>query len=85
MSFRELSSLVNTDGALYTTLVTGQSGSEYNVEIQVMSDGGTENVRVAGGIDDGRINSRLLFLPATRPLSGGFIVAPDGCITVELG
>ncbi len=56
----------------YLTVV-GQSGTEYQIEVQFFWDSQPDgDLRVFGGIDDGR------FLAALAPLCDSFIVSPTG-------
>lgn len=55
----------------------GESGSTYQIEIDVLWDdplGASSNLRVIGSIDDGG------FLASLLPLTSDFIMAPDGKI-----
>ena len=54
--------------------VRGPSGTEYQIEINVMWDshGDRIDIRVMGAIDDGRLPGALL------PLCDSFILAPNG-------
>ena len=56
---------------------TAPSGTKYQVEIQVLWDGGPGgNIRVLGSVDDGGWQ-------AFKPLSRDFIKAPDGSLLGE--
>ena len=70
-TYRDLAAMVGGD---FVSEASGPSGVEYQIEINVMWDSPKEkvNVRVSGGIDDGR------FWTACCPLCDAFIVAPDG-------
>ncbi|NQU20330.1 MAG: hypothetical protein HQ567_03540 [Candidatus Nealsonbacteria bacterium] len=58
--------------------VVGQSGTEYQIEVQVFWDAKPDgDIRVFGGIDDGR------FLAAFAPLCDSFIVSPVGELVGE--
>ena len=52
----------------------GDSGTEYQIEIEVFWDDPREkaNLRILGSIDDGRLPGAFL------PVCDSFIVAPDG-------
>lgn len=71
LSYSELVNLVATNEAVR---VTGPSGVEYQVEIEVLWDSPRDkmNVRVIGGVDDGR------FLSALCPFCKSFVVGPSG-------
>ena len=59
------------DPDVYT--VTGSSGTEYQLEVQVMWDNQPDgNLRIMAGIDDGG------FFSAFAPLTEGFILSPSG-------
>jgi hypothetical protein len=65
-------------GNLGCVEVTGPSGLQYQIEVDVLWDdknGG--NVRVMAGIDDGT------FRAALSPLTDSFIKAPDGAFVDE--
>ena len=59
--------------------VKGESGVVYQVEVQALWDDGRPggNLRVMVSIDDGR------GWRAFKPLTSGFIVAPDGSLVGE--
>lgn len=68
-SHRELQALLKEPDVL---VVTGPSGTEYQIEIQAVWDGRRGgNVRVFGTIDDGGWRAFL-------PLATDFMMAPDG-------
>jgi hypothetical protein len=70
--------LTATIGNLGCVEVTGPSGSEYQIEVDVLWDDKKDgNVRVMAGIDDGTIRA------AFSPLTDGFIKAPDGSFIDE--
>ncbi len=71
---RTYNDLVELVGTNVVTQIRGQSGSEYQIEIEVMWDSPREksNVRVTGAIDDGRLPGALC------PLCLSFILSPDG-------
>jgi hypothetical protein len=75
-TYRDLAAMVGGD---FVSEASGQSGVKYQIEINVMWDFSKEkvDVRVLGGIDDGR------FWTACCPLSDSFIVAPDGSFIGE--
>jgi len=70
-SYGDLTKLIGTNSAVQ---VSGPSGAEYQIEIDVMWDSPRDKVdiRVMGAIDDGRLPGALL------PLCDSFILAPDG-------
>ena len=70
-SYADLAGMVGTNSVV---VACGPSGVEYQIEIEVMWDSTRDkvNIRVIGGIDDGR------FLSALSPLCDSFILAPDG-------
>ncbi len=70
-TYRELVQLMGVDDVAE---VRGPSGTEYQIEIEVMWDSPREksNVRVVGSIDDGRLPGALC------PLCDSFIISPDG-------
>ena len=73
-TYAELQSIV---GKIETDQVKGESGTQYQVEIQVMWDADPQrNIRVIGSIDDGGWRAFL-------PLSDSFIMAPDGSFVGE--
>jgi hypothetical protein len=73
-TYAELQSIV---GKIETDQVKGESGAQYQVEIQVMWDADPQrNIRVIGSIDDGGWRAFL-------PLSDSFIMAPDGSFVGE--
>jgi hypothetical protein len=75
---RPYADLTATMGNLGCVGVTGPSGAEYQIEVDVLWDdkkGG--NVRVMAGIDDG------MFRAAFSPLTDGFIKAPDSSFIDE--
>ena len=75
MAYGELAGLI---GAVQVVQVTGPSGTEYTIEVDVLRDdpkGG--NLRVIGGIDDGG------FRAAFRPLSDDFVLTPEGRLLGE--
>ena len=60
-----------------TFQVNGESGTQYQVEVQVFWDNKLQqNIRVMGSIDDG--GWRAFF-----PLADSFIMAPDGSFVGE--
>jgi len=71
---RSYDDLVKMMADVHVTEVTGLSGSEYTIEVEVMWDSPREKgaVRVVGAIDDGRLPGALV------PLTESFIVAPFG-------
>ena len=75
-SFRQRSyaDLVALIGDVSVAEISGPSGAEYQIEIEVRWDspGERTNIRVLGAIDDGR------FLSALSPLGDSFILSPDG-------
>jgi hypothetical protein len=69
-SYRDLVGLM---GDVQVTQAVGPSGTEYQIEIEVMWDSLREHTRilVLGAIDDGRLPGALL------PLTDSFLVGPD--------
>jgi hypothetical protein len=64
-------------GKIDTFQVKGESGTQYQVEVQLFWDDKLrQNIRVMGAIDDGGWRA---FLPFTE----SFIMAPDGCFVGE--
>ncbi len=61
-----------------TTELTGSSGTTYQLETQAFWDSGRpgKNLRVLVSIDDGGIR-------AFAPMSGDFIISPDGVFIGE--
>jgi hypothetical protein len=76
---RSYSDLVKSVGATSVVQVHGPSGTEYQVEIEVMWDPPRDKsvIRVLGAIDDGRLPGAL------TPLCDSVIVAPDGTFVGE--
>jgi len=76
---RSYADLVSLVGTISVVEVRGQSGAEYQIEIEVLWDSKRDklNVLVMGGIDDGR------FFSALSPLCDSFIVGPDGTFVGE--
>jgi hypothetical protein len=69
--------LVDWIGETSVAGVEGASGTAYQIEVQVYWDGAEGGpVRVMGGIDDGGWRAFV-------PLTGGFIMAPDGSFVGE--
>ena len=65
-------------GEVDTYQITGESGAQYQVEVQVFWDDKLQrNIRVIGGIDDGGWRAFL-------PLTDSFIMSPDGSFVGEL-
>lgn len=73
---RSYADLVTLMGDIHLTEVAGPSGTEYQIELEVMWDSPREktNIRVLGAIDDGRLPG------AMAPVADSFIVAPDGTV-----
>jgi hypothetical protein len=71
---RSYADLVAMIGEVRTAALSGPSGTEYQIEVEVRWDSPNEkrDVRVLGGIDNGRFTSALM------PLNASFIVGPDG-------
>jgi hypothetical protein len=69
---RSYEELVKMMGDVQATEVTGASGAEYTVEVEVRWDSPRDkmDLRVLASIDDGRLPG------AFAPLSKSFIVAP---------
>jgi hypothetical protein len=76
---RNYSELLALMGDVSVLEVVGESGAEYQIEIEVFWDdpGKKANLRVMGAIDDGRLPGALL------PLCQSFLVAPDGSFVGE--
>lgn len=70
-SYDELTKLIGTNSIVE---VRGPSGTDYQIETEVIWDSLREkvNILVMGAIDDGRLPGALL------PLCDSFILAPDG-------
>lgn len=65
-------------GEIETCQVVGESGVQYQVEVQVFWDDKLQqNIRVMGAIDDGGWRAFL-------PLTDSLIMAPDGSFVGEL-
>ena len=74
LDYKELISLIEN---IETFQVIGETGTQYQIEIQAFwDDQPNGNIRVLGSIDDGGIRSFV-------PLSADFIVAPDGTFIGE--
>ncbi len=73
---RPYGDLVKLVGSNLVSEARGPSGSEYQIEIDVMWDSPRDKVdiRVIGAIDDGRLPGAL------APLCEAFILTPDGTI-----
>jgi hypothetical protein len=70
LSYAELAARIGDDEQCE---ITGPSGAEYQIEIQLLWDGQPDgDIRVFGGIDDGT------FRAAFRPVCSSLVVAPDG-------
>ena len=64
-------------GKIDTLQIKGETGTEYQVEVQVFWDNKLkQNIRVSGAIDDGGWRAFL-------PITDSFIVAPDGTFIGE--
>ena len=76
---RTYDDLVRLEGTNSVIVVCGPSGTEYQIEIEVMWDSPREkvNILVMAAIDDGRLPGAL------SPLCGSFILAPDGTFVGE--
>lgn len=70
-AYGDLVKLVGTNSVL---AIRGPSGTEYQIEVDVMWDSLRDrvNVLVIGAVDDGRLPGAL------APLCASFILAPDG-------
>ena len=69
--------LVDWIGETSVAEIEGASGTTYQIEVEVACDGAEGGpVRVMGGIDDGGWRAFV-------PLTGGFIMAPDGSFVGE--
>ena len=74
-SYRELITSLGNQGC---DVVIGPSGTEYQIEVDVVWDGNAGgDVRVIGSIDDGHL------LAAFCPLSDSFIISADGSFVGE--
>lgn len=63
---------MNQVGESHQSVVKGASGTDYQVDVQVVWDGEAHgNIRVIGSIDDGGWR-------AVVPLTDAFLLAPDG-------
>ena len=71
---RSYEDLVALIGDVHVTEISGPSGADYQIEVEVLWDapGERTNILVLGAIDDGR------FLSALTPLTDSFILKPDG-------
>jgi hypothetical protein len=71
---RSYADLVALIGDVRVAEISGPSGATYQIEVEVRWDSPSDqtNIRVLGGIDDGR------FLSALTPLNDSFIVSPGG-------
>jgi len=75
---RSYADLVALIGDVHVAEISGPSGAEYQIEVEVRWDSpGDRTVRVLGAIDDGR------FLSALTPLTDSFILSPDGHFVAE--
>lgn len=73
-SFSDLQARI---GNTHTARLAGESGKQYQIEIEIFWDGQAgQNIRVLAAIDDGGWRAFL-------PLSDGFIIAPDGSFVGE--
>jgi hypothetical protein len=73
---RSYSELVGLLGEVRVAEAVGPSGAEYQIEVEVRWDspGERTDIRVSAAIDDGGLTGSLV------PVSGGFVVVPDGTI-----
>ena len=71
---RPYADLLALMGDVHVATISGPSGVEYQVEVEVIWDSPKErtNITVMGSIDDGR------FLSALSPLTVSFILTPEG-------
>ena len=71
---RRYGDLVGLIGHVQVAEVVGRSGTEYQIEVEVMWDSPRKktNVRVIGSIDDGHLPRAIV------PLCESFIVSPAG-------
>ena len=71
LAYADLAKLVGTNSVV---VVLGPSGTEYQIEIEVMWDSLRDrvDVLVMGAIDDGRLPG------AISPLSDSFVITPGG-------
>lgn len=75
LTYAELVSTVGSDEQLE---IAGESGTQYQIEVQFMwEDKRGGDIRVSAGIDDGSIRG------AFRPVCEVFIVRPDGRLMGE--
>ncbi len=75
LSYSDLVAKMDDDDCV---TVVGQSGTEYQIEVQLFWDSKPDgDIRVLGGIDDGR------FLAALAPLCDSFSVSPAGEVVGE--
>jgi len=64
-------------GVIDTCQVNGESGKQYQIEVQVLwDDDHQQNIRVMGAVDDGGWRAFL-------PLTDSFIMAQDGSFVGE--
>ena len=74
---RSYQELVDQVGESHQNTVKGASGTDYQVDVQVVWDGDVHgNIRVIGSIDDGGWRAFV-------PLTDAFILAPDGSFVGE--
>ena len=71
---RSYADLVALMGDVHVETITGPSGVEYQIELEVIWDPPRErtNIMVMACIDDGR------FLSALTPVTTSFILSPEG-------
>ena len=71
---RSYADLVTLIGDVQVAEISGPSGAQYQIEVEVMWDSPDQrtNIRVLGAIDDGR------FLSSLTPLGDSFILSPAG-------
>ena len=73
-SFKELQASI---GNIFTIQVDGESGVQYQIEVEAVWDGKPgQDIIVLGAIDDGGWR-------AFSPLSDSFIIRPDGTFVGE--
>jgi hypothetical protein len=73
-SFKELQAII---GNILTFQVDGESGVQYQIEVEAFWDGKPgQDIMVLGAIDDGGWR-------AFSPLSDSFIISPDGTFVGE--
>ena len=74
MRLRSYVDLLTLMGDVQVATITGASGVEYQIEVEVIWDSRDDktDIMVLASIDDGR------FLSALTPLTASFILSPEG-------